>query len=1314
MSAPLRILMVDDDPGDRQLVRTVLQRSLRHASIEEAVSMTAAVAWLDRAEFDVALVDFRLGAATGLDVVAEFRRRNLATPIIMLTGVDSEQLVIQAMQQGVCDYVLKSFADIRALPQRIVRLLAPEAGAAAGSGGGKPAGAVPAAGARNAAQYLRSAFENSRTGIVITDLDGVAVYVNPAACAILGRSSTELVGSPFRVAAGGQEPADHTGMSQLLSGRTEHIQFERSGRRDDGQTVWFDVHAHLVRDAGMRPDYVICQIRDLTAQRQLHQAHERSARLAQLLSVVAVAANGADSERAALQACLDEVCRYLDWPVGHVFLRDADGSFASAGLWHGATGAYEGFRRASATLRPDTGGDPAGRCAITGRPELVADLAREPAAPRTDAARNAGLRHALFVPLCIVDRVAGILEFYGANTDALDADLLDYMESAGAQVSRAMERYEHQRRLHESERKFATVFRSSPDPMSLCVVSSGEILEVNDAFVALTMRPREQLIGHNVLDIGLWTDPRDRQRLIDLIRAGGAVRNFTAVLRDGAGSVRRCTLSAEIMEVAGQACVLITNRDLTEMLEAEEALQRSHRALSLHNACNHAVIHAPSGDELATAVCREIVCHAGYAFAWVGYPEDDAGLSLYPVAHAAAAGLQLDRPFFRCDDTAMTALVETSLRRGEPSVADDLCAAADDFCRHALEAGIRAVLALPLKAGDAPFGALFVYATRQQAFDAAERSLLAGIAGSLAFGILSLHSRAERERAEQSLRISEQRYRVLFEEHPSIFFTIDRHGQVTSVNRFGAAALGYSEQELLDMSLFDLCAPDCVHEARARVARCFATDADVHRWELRLLRKDQSAICVRQSARLVVADHGCSDLFVVSEDITEIRQLSDELSYLATHDPLTGLINRTEFETRLGRLLGTPDVGTHALCYLDLDQFKLINDSGGHCAGDELLRQLGGLLQREVRSRDTVARLGGDEFAILMERCPLGTAERKCRGILQQIGEHRFHWEERTFRVGASIGIVPLGPQSGGVSAVMKKADAACYSAKDAGRNQIFVFHDDAAARSERLGQMAWIAQINDALELDRLQLFFQPIVPLQGQDADPAHFEVLLRLLEPGGELVTAQRFLPSAERFNLSDKIDRWVIRRVLRLLATLAGRAHRPCQFFINLSGHSLGKREFLDFLVQNLARLPSSTNRICFEITETAAISNVSGAVGCIEELRSMGHSFALDDFGSGLSSFAYLRNLNVQYLKIDGIFVREMDANPNDVAIVRSITEIGKSLGKLIVAEGVETPEVCEMVRAAGVEYAQGFATGRPVSFDQMLAEVAGNVVRMPR
>ncbi|MBT8126544.1 MAG: EAL domain-containing protein [Gammaproteobacteria bacterium] len=437
---------------------------------------------------------------------------------------------------------------------------------------------------------------------------------------------------------------------------------------------------------------------------------------------------------------------------------------------------------------------------------------------------------------------------------------------------------------------------------------------------------------------------------------------------------------------------------------------------------------------------------------------------------------------------------------------------------------------------------------------------------------------------------------------------------------------------------------------------------------------------------------------MVIQDVSHTRKLTRQLSYQASHDMLTGLYNRLKFEECLeDALLNVKEEQrVHTLCYLDLDQFKLVNDTCGHIAGDELLRQLPDLFHKVLRSGDIVARLGGDEFGILLENCEIDRATMLADKIRQEIKEFRFVWEDKVFTIGVSIGVVGIDENMTDISKVLSSADVACYAAKDLGRNRVHVYECSDELVSERQGQMHWTGRITRAMEDDRFLLYSQPIVGFSSDSHE--HLEVLLRMVDENGSIVPPGAFIPAAERYNLMTGIDRWVIREVFKLIAN-DYRAHPQRRsdkvISINLSGDSLSDDGLYDYIISLKHEFGISLSNVCFEITETVAISNLVKATALINELKKYGCRFSLDDFGSGLSSFAYLKNLPVNYLKIDGSFVKDVSRDPVDRAMVVSIQQMGSVMQLDTIAEWVEDEETLNTLWEIGVDYVQGYHLGQP-------------------
>ncbi len=563
-------------------------------------------------------------------------------------------------------------------------------------------------------------------------------------------------------------------------------------------------------------------------------------------------------------------------------------------------------------------------------------------------------------------------------------------------------------------------------------------------------------------------------------------------------------------------------------------------------------------------------------------------------------------------------------------------------------------------------------------------------------------------RSNKALRASEHRYQALYDENPAMFFTLGVDGTIQSLNYYGANQLGYEVEELLGQSASMLYPETEVDTFYSRLSTCLRQPGEVHQWELHKIRKGGGLIRVREVVRIVMGPEETVQLLMVCEDITDVYQLSEQISYKERHDELTGLISRQEFERRLEQALRTAceKKKQSTFCYLDLDQFKVINDTCGHDVGDELLRRLAGVMSKYVRREDALARMGGDEFGLLIDDCPLDRGNQIANELRKRIEEHQYYVGDKLFRTGVSIGLVNIDGSIKTVSEILSAADTACYTAKEEGRNRTHIYRENDREMQQIYGEMRWVARIHEALEKDLFQLYFQPIVSVRPDRGEGAHYEVLLRMRETDGNIIQPGAFLPAAERYFLSPKVDRWVVANVFRWLRNNPSHLQQLGLCSINLSGHSLADEEFAGFLLKQFSATAIPPEKICFEVTETAAIANIGAATRLMEEMRSLGCRFSLDDFGSGLSSFAYLKRLPVDFLKIDGQFVKEMVNDSVDRAMVKSIHDVAQVMGKRTIAEFVEDDAILNALLEIGVDYAQGYGISRPRPMEEMTFSAA--------
>ncbi|RMH02548.1 MAG: EAL domain-containing protein [Planctomycetota bacterium] len=566
---------------------------------------------------------------------------------------------------------------------------------------------------------------------------------------------------------------------------------------------------------------------------------------------------------------------------------------------------------------------------------------------------------------------------------------------------------------------------------------------------------------------------------------------------------------------------------------------------------------------------------------------------------------------------------------------------------------------------------------------------------------------ASHRRTATSLTLSERRFRSFYHDSPAMFLTTDAGGRLVAANRFAGERLGRSVEELVGRGLLELAAGEA-REALAEHLRVAAAEPERrHECEVRLLRGDGAPIWVRFITRRLPGE-GETLILWVGEDVTLAHELSEDLDFRDHHDALTGLPNRREVERRLQVLIehAVEKGSRHALVLLDLDQFKVICDTCGHPAGDELLRQVARVIEAHVDPPDLLARLGGDEFALLLKDCPVHHALARLEGIRAALRSLPFAWQGRRFSVTASAGLVEIEGAGQSVATVMSLADTLCFAAKDAGRDRVQVYQEGDAQLAAFREQMEAVSMITQAFEEDRFRLYRQPIVPVADRE-EGDHYEILIRMVGADGRVLPPGVFLQSAERFNLSGRIDRWVVATAIDWLKKNPRELERLSLCSLNLSGLSIGDAGLLEFIDHLLADGVVPPEKICFEVTETAAVADIGTAVSFIRRLRDRGCRFALDDFGSGHSSFAYLRQLPVDFLKIDGMFVRDIAADPTALAMVKSIHEVGRVMGKRTIAEFVENDRILDQLRRIGVDFAQGYGLGAPRPIEEPLFGAAG-------
>lgn len=894
---------------------------------------------------------------------------------------------------------------------------------------------------------------------------------------------------------------------------------------------------------------------------------------------------------------------------------------------------------------------------------------------------------------------------------ARNAELLQ----ANAELrQRIAEREQTEAALRETEALYRHLVESQPDLICRFLPDT-TLTFVNTAYARFFSHPPEKLIGKRFIEflcaeeqMEVWT-----HLAACTPEAPGQQYEHKTLQADGVPCWHLWHDFAFFDEHGTVIGFQSVGVDITGRKQTEVRLQITNRALQMRSACNQALVYATDEVALLGEICRIIVEVSGYRLAWVGFMEHDDAKTVRPVSQAGyeADYLKAVRITW-IDEEYGQGPTGTAIRTGQPVVARNLMTDTHytPWRAEALKRGYASSIALPLRQEGQPFGALNIYAVEPDAFTAEKVRLLAEIADDLAYGLSALRARAARKQAEQALFAEKERAQVTLHSIGDAVITTDGHAIVDYLNPVAEALTGWTMAEAQGKPLsemFQIVNEQTREPAPDPVARCLQ--------EGKIVGLANHTVLIDRHGREYHIDDSAAPIWgrdgrvlgvvLVFHDVTENRRLTRQLEYDATHDALTGLINRTEFERRLDRALTSAQQygARHALCYLDLDQFKVVNDTAGHAAGDELLRQINSILTGMFRERDTLARIGGDEFGLLLDNCPLERAQTIAQTVVNRIRGHRFNWEGRIYQIGVSVGLVPITAETQDTAELFTQADIACYIAKEMGRNRVHLYHQQNGETALRHGEILGAAGLRDALERDRFRLHYQPIVPLTTPDPRPVRYEALLRVAyksspEATSELVLPAAFIPAAERFGLMDAIDRWVIQAAFREYA--AGIGQTGARLAINLSGNSLSDETLLDFIEAQFAEYAFPPEQVCFEITETAAIQNLRHALELMAALKRRGSQFALDDFGSGLSSFHYLKTLPVDYLKIDGSFVKDMIENANDCALVAAINQMSHTLGIQTIAEYTHSQAIAERLHELGVDYAQGYFFGQPAPWGQ--------------
>ncbi len=788
--------------------------------------------------------------------------------------------------------------------------------------------------------------------------------------------------------------------------------------------------------------------------------------------------------------------------------------------------------------------------------------------------------------------------------------------------------------------------------LGIFVYDRDRFLWVNRAIEHLTGASREELLARSPLD---FADEESRRLILerweDRLRGRDtAPRRYEALLRTPAGGERWVEMALSTIEYQGRLAGLGTAFDVTERKRAEQALRASEERLQLAQQAGDIVVWDWDlvADRLTYSAHARNLLDLG--------PEDSIS----------------GREFFTLVHPQDLARLEGALRA---ALDDDR----DYFVEHRL-----------------------VLPTGQTRWLAQRGKVVRGPGGTptrmLGVSIDITH----RKLAEEALFQEKERAQVTLASIGDGVIRTDVRGMVDYMNPAAERLTGWPIHEAYGKHLrdvFQVIDPDTHTMLLDPVTRCLAEGRYVEFPGERMLQpRDGHPVAVRDSASPIVNRQGrTSGAVLAFKDVTELRQMERERSFMSTHDPLTGLLNRRTFEEEIERAVrrARERQAQLALYFLDLDQFKLINDTCGHFAGDELLKLTAERLHARLPAGAVFARIGGDEFAALLADAPSAAALDLAHGLKGALEQSRFSWEDRVFEISASIGVANIGPETPDGAAALAAADAACFVAKQRGGNRVHEYRPGDDAIAQRVGELQWIQQIHKAFETGSFRLYGQRIEPLNPRLEREPMAEIFIRMVPERGEPVATTAFIAAAERYHLISTIDRWVVRESFAQISAGGPAVAAPTSFSVNLSGQSLGEEGFLDFVQAELDAARIDPRRVCFEITETAAIANLSSALRFISALRAVGCRFVLDDFGSGFSSFAYLKNLPVDYLKIDASFTHQLPNDPIQRALVESIQQIGHVLGMRTIAEGIEDEETLGLLREIGVDYGQGFLIHRP-------------------
>ena len=667
----------------------------------------------------------------------------------------------------------------------------------------------------------------------------------------------------------------------------------------------------------------------------------------------------------------------------------------------------------------------------------------------------------------------------------------------------------------------------------------------------------------------------------------------------------------------------------------------------------------------------------------------------------AACGLQSEKLENTTLDIADGGLCAWTILKNKNLLINDVTS--DDRAQKELSKkfNIKSALLTPVTLKDNPYGAIAVFRAYDE-FDEIDEQLITQFSQSVQMAIINMQlvsdMKSERERAQVTLHSI-----------GDAVITTNVDGEIEYMNHVAESLTAWPLKDAKNKAvqdvfrIEDIDTGEPIHDV---VKSCLYDGITINKSILSLVSKNGNRKDIESSISPILKTSGNAEgVVIVFHDETQRRQLESTIKHQAAHDPLTNLLNRDTFDIELSDHVydAINNNKHHVLCYMDLDRFKLINDTSGHTAGDQCLILVTSLIESCIRQDDVLGRLGGDEFGLILINCSQEGALKITNKISKAISDMKFSWEGCDYNLGVSIGINPLSKNSQNAADAIRKADLACYTAKDQGKNHIYIYEEEDSELIRRQEETYWATRITEAIDNDRLQLFAQPIIALKNKDPQKKHVEILVRLLDEDNQLITPNAFIPAAERYNLMHLVDRKIIFKTFSFIHKYSDKDENFTQYSINLSGNTIDDKGIVEYINETANRFEVNKKLICFEITETAAIRNLSKAKKLIKDLKSYGFKFALDDFGSGLSSFQYLKNLPVDFLKIDGSFVSDMVNNNIDHAMVAAINEVGHIMGIKTIAEYVENEQIIRKLRDIDVDYGQGYGIEQPKPINEILS-----------